>query len=183
MSWRLVSERVSTDSYDKTQLPLTLVDVSDGIRREATARAKTYHSCRGIPVRFASGRNYQVVDRFGLDALSGCEIAFLCVMGSTVAPSCLEQLSRVVKPGVEAPLAVGEAGRQCTIGSLSRHATAETAAMAGGKVAYNQDVGALIRRTSHLEINAETLYAAGLFGRTNALELNKLNSTKTTYKT
>jgi hypothetical protein len=27
---------------------------------------------------------------------------------------------------------------------------------------YNQDVGALIR--GHLEINAETLYAAGLFG-------------------
>ncbi len=164
-----VGTGLNLDSYDKTQITsLTLVDVSDGMLREATARAKTLPQLQGIPVRFVKAdATTELVDRFGSDAFDTVVDSFsLCVMGNTGAPSCLRQLSQVVKPGVNGGrlLLLENSRSSNALLGLYQDATAETAAMAGGKgCVYNQDVGALIRRTSHLEINAETLYAAGLF--------------------
>jgi ubiquinone/menaquinone biosynthesis C-methylase UbiE len=164
-----VGTGLNLDSYDKTQITsLTLVDVSDGMLREAAARVKTLPQLQGIPVRFVKAdATTELIDRFGPDAFDTVVDSFsLCVMGNTGAPSCLEQLSRVVKPGVNGGrlLLLENSRSSNALLGLYQDATAETAAMAGGKgCVYNQDVGALIRRTSHLEINAETLYAAGLF--------------------
>jgi ubiquinone/menaquinone biosynthesis C-methylase UbiE len=164
-----VGTGLNLDSYDKTQITsLTLVDVSDGMLREATARAKTLPQLQGIPVRFVKADAItELVDRFGPDAFDTVVDSFsLCVMGNTGAQSCLDQLSRVVKPGVNGGrvLLLENSRSSNALLGLYQDATAETAAMAGGKgCVYNQDVGALIRRTSRLEINAETMYAAGLF--------------------
>jgi ubiquinone/menaquinone biosynthesis C-methylase UbiE len=164
-----VGTGLNLDSYDMTQITsLTLVDVSDGMLREATARAKALPQLQGIRLRFIKAdATTELVDRFGPDAFDTVVDSFsLCVMGNTGAPSCLEQLSRVVKSGVNGGrlLLLENSRSSNALLGLYQDATAETAAMAGGKgCVYNQDVGALIRRTSHLEINAETLYAAGLF--------------------
>lgn len=164
-----VGTGLNLDSYDKTQITsLTLVDVSDGMLREATARVKTLPQLQGIHVRFVKAdATRELVQRFGPDAFDTVVDSFsLCVMGNTGAQSCLDQLSRVVKPGVNGGrLLLLENSRSSNrLLGLYQDATAETAAKAGGKgCVYNQDVGALIRRTSHLDINTETLYAAGLF--------------------
>jgi methyltransferase OMS1 len=165
-----VGTGLNLDSYDKTQITsLTLVDVSDGMLREATERAKTLPQLQGIPVRFVKAdATTELVDRFGPDAFDTVVDSFsLCVMGNTGAQSCLDQLSRVVKSGGvnggQVLLLENSRSSNALLG-LYQDATAETAAFAGGKgCVYNQDVGALIRRTSGLEINTETLYAAGLF--------------------
>jgi ubiquinone/menaquinone biosynthesis C-methylase UbiE len=117
----------------------------------------------------------------------------LCVMGNIGARQCLDQVRQVVKSQQDGGKCVGE-GLSRTTGNyvcvrllshssnegkvlllensrssnslfgLYQDATADTAAMAGGKgCVYNQDVGAMIRDTKGMKIEQEELYAVGLF--------------------
>jgi methyltransferase OMS1, mitochondrial len=154
--------------YDPVKLlSLTLVDVSDGMLRQAEARAASLDNLRGIPVvaykadatndlvrLFGDGRFDTVVDTFSL-----------CVMGETGARKCLEQMGRVVKPGEGGRVLLLENARSSNpLLGLYQDATAEAAAGAGGKgCVYNQNVSELIRSSGALEIEREDQYAAGLF--------------------
>jgi ubiquinone/menaquinone biosynthesis C-methylase UbiE len=164
-----VGTGLNLDSYDFAQVSsLTLVDVSDGMLREATARAKSLPELKGIPVRLVKAdATTELVDRFGLDAFDTVIDSFsLCVMGATGAQNCLDQLGRVVKRDIDGGrvLLLENSRSSNALLGLYQDATAETAASAGGKgCVYNQDVGALIRGTGRLGIKEETLYAAGLF--------------------
>jgi predicted TPR repeat methyltransferase len=74
-----VGTGLNLDSYDKTKLPLTLVDVSDGILREATARARLTTVAKEY--LYALSRTQLPGGRpLWTDALILLSIAFLCVM-------------------------------------------------------------------------------------------------------
>jgi methyltransferase OMS1 len=154
---------LNLDKYVASQITsLTLVDISEGMLAEAQERVS---KTSGIQIKFVKAdATSELVDRFGVDAFDTVVDSFsLCVMGTEGARRCLDQVSRVVKQKSQVLLLENSRSSNPLLG-LYQDATADAAAMAGGKgCVYNQDVGALIRGTGRLIIKEEQSFAAGLF--------------------
>jgi methyltransferase OMS1 len=159
---------LNLDKYVASQISsLTLVDISEGMLAEAQARVSKTSSLAGVKVKFVqTDATSELVDRFGPESFDTVVDSFsLCTMGTEGARRCLEQVSSVVKKAPPAQVLLLENSRSSNrFLGLYQDATADAAAMAGGKgCVYNQDVGALIRGTGRLVIKKEQSFAAGLF--------------------
>lgn len=158
---------LNLDKYDPSKLSsLTLVDISDGMLEQAKERVRILsESFAGIPVTFVrADATRELTDRFGPQSFDTVVDSFsFCVMGNQGASDCLNQISQVVKPEGRVLLLENSRSSNPLLG-LYQDATADTAAVAGGKgCVYNQDVRSLIRSSSRLTVIEEQLYAAGLF--------------------
>lgn len=157
---------LNLNKYDAAQVKLlTLVDISDGMLQEAADRVATLPNLRGLPIKLVrADATKELVDQFGIEAFDTVVDSFsLCVMGNQGARDCLDQVSRVVKPGGKVLLLENARSSNRLLG-LYQDATADAAAVTGGKgCVYNQDVGAMIRETGRLTIMEETAFLAGLF--------------------
>jgi methyltransferase OMS1, mitochondrial len=143
---------------------LTVVDVSEGMIREARTRADSLNM--GIPVRFVTAdATSELINIFGVDSFDTVVDSFsLCVMGDVGARKCLEQMAAVVKPSTGRILLL-ENSRSYNPGlGWYQDITATTAALAGGKgCMYNQDVASMILETNVLQIEDDKAFVAGLF--------------------
>jgi methyltransferase OMS1, mitochondrial len=157
---------LNLDKYEGSQLSsLTLLDISEGMLNEAKRRVAGLENLQGVPVTIITAdATKDLVDRFGNQSFDTVVDSFsLCVMGSEGAIQCLEQMSQIVKSTGQVLLLENSRSDNSLLG-IYQDATAETAAMVGGKgCVYNQNVGALIRRTGCLAVQEERSYAAGLF--------------------
>ena len=160
---------LNLNKYDPSKVTsLTLVDVSEGMLNESKKRIKSIPSLQNIPIKFIQAdATSELVDRFGKESFDTVVDSFsLCVMGTTGAKSCLEQIQQVVKTkrnNGQILLLENTRSSNPVLG-LYQDATAETAASAGGKgCIYNQDVTKLIQSTDGIEIINENLYAKGIF--------------------
>jgi len=160
---------LNLNKYDPSKITsLTLVDVSEGMLNESKKRIKSIPSLQNIPIKFIQAdATSELVDRFGKESFDTVVDSFsLCVMGTTGAKSCLEQIQQVVKTkrnNGQILLLENTRSSNPVLG-LYQDATAETAASAGGKgCIYNQEVTKLIQETDGIEIINENLYAKGIF--------------------
>lgn len=170
-----VGTGLNLDKYAGEQIEsLTLVDISDGMLREAAARVKTLPNLRGVPVTMLKAdATKELAARFGSSSSTDQPMMFdtvvdafsLCVMGNEGARKCLDQMASVVQKQPTGRVLLLENCRSSNpVLGLYQDATAEAAASAGGKgCVYNQDVRAMILATGRLEILQETPYAEGLF--------------------
>lgn len=156
-------------SYDPSKVSkLTLVDVSDGMLKEARERVRSLENLRNVSVSVVKAdATADLVSLFGQDAFDTVVDSFsLCVMGNDGARRCLIQMSSVVKKASDGGqvLLLENSRSSNPLLAAYQDATAETAATAGGKgCLYNQDVSRLIEGTGRLRIHKEVQYAAGLF--------------------
>lgn len=102
-----VGTGLNLDSYNPQKLSsLTLVDISDGMLKEAKARfdllnASNGNAFQGLPVRFvkADATSRQLLELFGERSFDTVVDTFsLCVFGNEGAKKCLDQIRKVVKP-------------------------------------------------------------------------------------
>jgi SAM-dependent methyltransferase len=153
--------------YDPARVKsLTLVDVSNGMLRQALARASELDNLRPIPVEaFRADATSELVPLFGEGRFDSVVDTFsLCVMGQDGARRCLDQMSLVAKKNTGRVLLLENTRSSSPLLGLYQDLTADAAAGTGGKgCVYNQDVSRLIRDTGRLEIVSEDRYAAGLF--------------------
>lgn len=160
-----VGTGLNLDKYDTSRVTsLTVVDVSDGMIREARMRADSLNI--GIPVRFVKAdATSGLVNIFGLDSFDTVVDSFsLCVMGGVGARKCLEQMAAVVKPLTGRILLLENSRSNNPALGWYQDITATTAALAGGKgCMYNQDVASMILETNVLQIENDKAFVAGLF--------------------
>lgn len=160
-----VGTGLNLDKYNTSRVTsLTVVDVSDGMIREARMRADSLDM--GIPVRFVQAdATSELVDIFGLDRFDTVVDSFsLCVMGNVGARQCLDQMAAVVKPFTGRVLLLENSRSYNPALGWYQDITATTAALAGGKgCMYNQDVTSMILETNVLQIENEKAFVAGLF--------------------
>ena len=145
---------------------LTLLDISDGMLRQAATRVERLSNLRGVPVSLMNlDATSELVKRFGPSSFDTVVDSFsLCVMGNVGARQCLEQMASVVKPETGRLLLLENSRSANPILGLYQDATADAAASLGGKgCLYNQNVRAMILSTKRLEILQEKSYASGLF--------------------
>mmetsp|Transcript_11272 Transcript_11272/g.15866 ORF Transcript_11272/g.15866 Transcript_11272/m.15866 type:complete len:309 (+) Transcript_11272:46-972(+) len=162
-----VGTGLNLDRYNPAYVSsLTLVDISEGMLREA--KAKIEHLNLLFKVTFyQADATSQLVDLFGKNSFDTVVDTFsLCVMGNDGAKQCIQQLSEVVKcesDGGRVLLLENSRSSNAALG-LYQDLTAQTAASAGGKgCVYNQNVIQLIKSIGTLGILEEEAYAAGLF--------------------
>ena len=103
-----VGTGLNLDSYNPQQLSsLTLVDISDGMLKEAKSRfdalngKSNNNAFQGVPVKFvkADATSQLLVELFGERAFDTVVDTFsLCVFGNEGAKKCLEQVRKLVKP-------------------------------------------------------------------------------------
>jgi ubiquinone/menaquinone biosynthesis C-methylase UbiE len=155
--------------YDLSKVTgLTLLDVSDGMLREAQKRAASMDTLKSIPIRLVKAdATCELVNRFGKESFDTVVDSFsFCVMGTQGAMDCLNQMRQVVKPrrdGGQILLLENTRSSNPFLG-LYQDATADAAASLGGKgCVYNQDVSKIIKETGGVEVVEENLYAAGIF--------------------
>jgi methyltransferase OMS1 len=161
-----VGTGLNLDKYQKDKLKsLTVVDISEGMLREATVRIKSLPNLKGVKVKIVKAdATSDLLDTFGPQAFDTVIDSFsLCVMGNSGAKACLDQISRVVTKGGRVLLLENSRSSNPLLG-LYQDATADLVAPLGGKgCVYNQDVEAMINASGKLRIDKQTLYAAGLF--------------------
>lgn len=162
-----VGTGLNLDKYDPGLVSsLTLLDVSQGMLQQARERLTTLPELESLPIKFVQGDATEgLVSLFGTGSFDTVVDSFsLCVMGNEGARKCLDQMSRVIKPGDGRILLLENSRSSNPLLGAYQDITADAAASAGGKgCIYNQDVGAMIRATRGLGIVSEVPYAAGLF--------------------
>ena len=133
---------------------------------KAQERVSGLANLAAIPVTYIKAdATTELVDRFGRESFDTVVDSFsLCVMGNRGAQLCLHQMGQVIKKKSGHVLLLENARSSNPLLGLYQDATADAAAMAGGKgCVYNQDVGSMIRATANLSIREARSYAAGLF--------------------
>ncbi|GAX14560.1 hypothetical protein FisN_6Lh338 [Fistulifera solaris] len=159
-----VGTGLNLDKYLDSQLTsLTLVDISEGMLKEALSRLESLPNLKKVPVKWVQAdATSQLVDFFGKKSFDTVIDSFsLCVMGNTGAVRSLQQMADVSRN--EVLLLENSRSSNAFLGWY-QDITADAAAMAGGKgCVYNQDVAAMIQSTTNLQILEETSYAAGLY--------------------
>jgi pimeloyl-ACP methyl ester carboxylesterase/SAM-dependent methyltransferase len=150
---------------------LTLVDISPGMLRQCKSRfqaladqAVASGSTKLPPVFFITADATQdLLPRFGTNSFDTVVDTFsLCVMGSTGAIRCLDQLQHVSKHR----LLLLENTRSAENRWLAAYQdlTASPVAVLGGKgCIYNQDVASMIRRMPTAKIVEEQSFVNGVF--------------------
>lgn len=157
---------------------LTLVDISPGMLQQARRKVEQYIGAGVVPVKMKvefvqADATSQLTELFEEETFDTVVDTFsLCVMGNQGAVDCLRQISRVVKKktnGGRILLLENSRSSNSMLGWY-QDLTAETAATNGGKgCLYNQDVNALIKKSSYrnnkntLVTLEENSFAAGLF--------------------
>jgi methyltransferase OMS1, mitochondrial len=152
---------------------LTLVDVSEGMLKEAKAKLTSsdlvaFATTKPIfPVRFIKAdATTDLVALFGQSSFDTVVDSFsLCVMGDAGARACLQQMTQVVRPGTGQVLLLENSRADNPWLATYQDATASIiAANLGGKgCVYNQDVTAMIQATPGLRIVETTAFAGGVF--------------------
>lgn len=162
-----VGTGLNLDKYDSASVSsLTLVDISDGMIREARARVDALNL--DFPIDFVrADATTELLSVFGRDRFDTVVDSFsLCVMGNDGAKDCLKQVAQVVKcqkDGGQILLLENTRSSNSFLG-MYQDITASTAATAGGKgCVYNQDVGAMIRDIHDIQLVQETPFVSGLF--------------------
>lgn len=160
----LLLQGLNLDKYLGSQLSsLTLVDISEGMLKEAQSRWKVLPNLEEVPVKWVQAdATSQLVDLFGENSFDTVIDSFsLCVMGNVGAVDCLHQMAAVSRKQV---LLLENSRSSIPFLGWYQDITADAAAMAGGKgCIYNQDVAEMIQSTGKLQIMEEKSYAAGLY--------------------
>jgi methyltransferase OMS1 len=152
--------------YDASRIKsLTVVDISRKMLDESLKRVASLKNLQGIPIRLVKAdATSELVSMFGEAPFDTAVDTFsLCVMGNDGARQCLQQLERVVQPRKGRVLLLENSRSDNPLLGLYQDATADAAAMGGKGCVYNQNVGAMLRESTHLEIVGSKSYAAGLF--------------------
>jgi len=145
---------------------LTLVDISEGMIKEAKNRRSTMKA--DIPIDFVlADATSELVDTFGENIFDSVVDSFsLCVMGNEGARRCIDQICKVVKPkesGGQILLLENSRSSNAALGWY-QDVTAGAAASMGGKgCMYNQNVREMILQSRELNIEMEKQFDAGLF--------------------
>jgi methyltransferase OMS1, mitochondrial len=147
---------------------LTLVDVSEGMLKEAKAKLDaTTTNKPTFPIRFIKAdATTDLVTLFGHSSFDTVVDSFsLCVMGDAGARACLQQMTQVVRPGTGQLLLLENTRADNPWLATYQDATASIiAANLGGKgCVYNQDVSDMIQATPGLRIVETTAFAGGVF--------------------
>jgi methyltransferase OMS1, mitochondrial len=163
---------LNLDYYKSANITsLTLVDVSEGMLKEAKAKidARTGGTTaeKSFPTRFMKAdATSDLVTLFGQSSFDTVVDSFsLCVMGDAGARACLQQMTQVVRPMTGQVLLLENSRSDNPWLAGYQDATAGIiAANLGGKgCAYNQDVTAMILSTPELRIVETTAFAGGVF--------------------
>jgi len=162
-----VGTGLNLDKYIGSQIAsLTLVDISEGMLRQAQAKVQGLTNLKDVPnIQFIKAdATSSLVTSFGEDRYDTVVDSFsLCVMGDQGARQCLDQIARVVQPQGRVLLLENTRSSNPWLGKY-QDVTAEAAAALGGKgCVYNQDVSKMIRDADRLAIVDEREYSAGLF--------------------
>ena len=147
---------------------LTLVDISEGMLKEARAKVENLKLPPGVKVEFVrADATKDLAEKFGSNSFDTVVDTFsLCVMGNEGARDCLAQMRDVVKPAEDGGriLLIENTRSSNPLLGLYQDATAEKASQMGGKgCVYNQDVTAMLKKTKGLDVVREDAFAAGLF--------------------
>lgn len=163
-----VGTGLNLDKYDPKKISsLTLVDISDGMLREAERRLSSLKDLKGVPVKFvkadATADLKELFLRGSFDTV--VDTFSLCVFGNEGAKNSLDQIKTVVKgeaAGGQVLLIENSRSSNPFLG-LYQDATADAVASMGGKgCLYNQDVGRLLRE-SKVKVRKEQQFAGGVF--------------------
>ena len=158
---------LNLDKYDPQRLEsLTLVDISNGMLKEARTRIENGQLLRNVEVKFMQAdATSELVSLFGDNHFDTVVDSFsLCVMGNEGAKRCLVQMRQVVKSGTGRILLLENSRSSNPLLGLYQDVTADAAASVGGKgCVYNQNVRGMIEATPQLQVDREETYAAGLF--------------------
>lgn len=147
---------------------LTLVDISDGMLKEAKAKCSFLNVPSYIELSFIKAdATSQLSQLFGEQHFDTVVDTFsLCVMGTNGAKDCLRQMRNVVKCKDKGGLIFLIENTRANNQLLGKYqdVTADFAAKLGGKgCVYNQDVKYLIQSIDGLNIVSQNSFAAGLF--------------------
>lgn len=160
-----VGTGLNLSKYDTSQVSsLTVVDVAEGMLKEARTRAAALDLA--IPVEFVKAdATSELIRLFGADSFDTVVDSFsLCVMGDEGARQCLKQMAAVVKPSIGRLLLLENSRSSSQALGWYQDLTASVAASVGGKgCVYNQDVTSMILATEHLEIENMKSFLSGLF--------------------
>eukprot|EP00548_Thalassiothrix_antarctica_P007652 CAMPEP_0194149826 /NCGR_PEP_ID=MMETSP0152-20130528/40102_1 /TAXON_ID=1049557 /ORGANISM="Thalassiothrix antarctica, Strain L6-D1" /LENGTH=279 /DNA_ID=CAMNT_0038852305 /DNA_START=24 /DNA_END=859 /DNA_ORIENTATION=+ len=130
---------------------LTVVDISDGMIKEARARSSKKKN-NNFPIHFIKAdATTELTQLFGVDGTFDTVVdSFsLCVMGDEGARNCLEQMSNVLKRKDGKLLLLENSRSSNEFLGWYQDRTAPMAASMGGKgCVYNQNVAAMIKRVN-----------------------------------
>lgn len=148
---------------------LTLLDISDGMMKEAQLKLEMINIPWFVEVQFVKGdATSDLIKYYGTHGTfdTVVDTFSLCVMGNQGAIKCINQLKSVVKPkdqGGKLLLIENNRSSNEFIAGY-QDLTADVAAKFAGKgCVSNQDVSKFIRDVRDLEIVEQSAFAAGLF--------------------
>lgn len=146
---------------------LTLLDISDGMMSEAKTKLNSLNVPGHVRVNFVKADATQdLTFLFGTNGVfdTVVDTFSLCVMGSSGAKKCLEQMQNVVKRDSGRIILIENTRSSNAAIGFYQDLTADAAATMGGKgCVSNQNVSGFIASTNGLELISEEEFAAGLF--------------------